>query len=233
MRAPVGGIRVRRGLFITFEGTEGTGKSTQAALLEKELRRRGKSVVLTREPGGTKLGEDLRAILLGHSHGGLSACAELFLYMADRAQHVDEIIAPALAEGKIVICDRFVDATVAYQGFGRGLSRETIDLLNREATSGRVPDLTLLLDMQNVESGLARALKRNSEEGTSGREDRFEREEMEFHRRVQDGYRKVAEEEPRRFTLFSATLSIEELRIRILEKVLETLSQDDALKSGE
>ena len=222
---------MRQGFLITFEGTEGTGKSTQAALLEEELLRRGKNVVLTREPGGTKLGEDLRAILLGHSHAGLSAGAELFLYMADRAQHVDEIVAPALADGKIVICDRFVDATVAYQGFGRGLARKTIDLLNREATSGRMPDLTLLLDMQKVEGALARALKRNSEEGTSGREDRFEKEEMDFHRRVQDGYRKVAEEEPRRFTLFSAGLSIEELRNRILARVLEALPQGDALMS--
>jgi dTMP kinase len=232
MRASAGRIRVKRGFFITFEGTEGTGKSTQAALLERELHRRGKSVVLTREPGGTKLGEDLRAILLGHSHAGLSAGAELFLYMADRAQHVAETVTPALAEGKIVICDRFADATVAYQGFGRGLSLETIELLNREATSGRMPDLTLLLDMPNVEGALARALKRNSDEGISGREDRFEREEMEFHRRVQDGYRKVAEGEPQRFTLFSAALSIEELGSRILERVLEALPQADALRSG-
>lgn len=232
MRESGGRSRVNRGVFITLEGTEGTGKSTQAALLGEELSRLGKNVVLTREPGGTKLGEDLRAILLGHSHAGLSARAELFLYMADRAQHVDEVIAPALAEGKIVICDRFIDATVAYQGFGRGLARETIEFLNREATSGRMPDLTLLLEMPDVEGGLARALKRNSEDGTGGREDRFEREEMAFHRRVQEGYRKVAGDDPRRFAIFSAALSIKELRGRILERVLAALTQVDALRSG-
>lgn len=223
---------MNRGFFITLEGTEGTGKSTQAGLLGEELNRRGKNVVLTREPGGTKLGENLRGILLGHTHAGLSARAELFLYMADRAQHVDEVIAPALEEGKIVICDRFIDATVAYQGFGRGLARETIEFLNREATSGRVPDLTLLLETPDVEAGLARALKRNSEDGTSGREDRFEREETEFHRRVQEGYRKVAGDDPRRFVLFSAALSIEELQNRILERVLAALAQVGALQKG-
>jgi dTMP kinase len=228
MRKAAGGSIVRRGLFITFEGTEGTGKSTQAALLEEELRSRGETVVLTREPGGTPLGRELRAILLGLSHADLSAKAELFLYMADRAQHMEKVIAPSLSGGAIVICDRFTDATAAYQGFGRGLEPSTIETLNHAATSGRLPDLTFLLDLQDVSAGLERAMERNADEGTSGVEDRFEREALDFHRRVRDGYRAIAEANPERFTVLSAALSVEELRRRILGRVLEILQDGGA-----
>lgn len=214
---------MRRGFFITFEGTEGTGKSTQAALLGEELLRRGEEVVLTREPGGTRLGRELRKILLGLSYADLSALAELFLYLADRAQHMNEVVFPALGAGKTVICDRFGDATVAYQGFGRGIPQETIEMLNRTATAGRIPDLSFLLDLQDVGAGLARAIQRDTEAGTTGREDRFEREELEFHRRVRDGYRAVAEGDPRRFTVLSAALPVEELRRRVLDRTLDVL----------
>jgi dTMP kinase len=223
---------MEEGFFITFEGTEGTGKSTQAALLGKELRRRGRGVVLTREPGGTRLGEELRKILLGLTYEGLSAMSELFLYMADRAQHMAEVIIPSLQEGKIVICDRFTDATVAYQGFGRGISRERIGALNREATSGKFPDLTLLLDLQDVTAGLRRAMKRNAEEGLEGSEDRFEREETAFHCRVRDGYRSVAEGEPGRFAVFSAALPVDELHQRILGRVLQVLPPQEGHAGG-
>ena len=220
------------GFFITFEGTEGTGKSTQASLLGGELRRRGRGVVLTREPGGTRLGDELRKILLGPAHGNLSVMTELFLYMADRAQHMTEVIAPSLREGKIVICDRFADATVAYQGYARGIPREQIEALNSAATSGRYTDLTLLLDLQDVAAGLCQALRRNREEGLEGTEDRFEREERAFHCRVRDGYRAVAEAEPDRFTVLSAALPVDELHRRILGRVLEVLPPEEGGGEG-
>jgi dTMP kinase len=207
------------GFFLTFEGTEGTGKSTQVALLGTALRREGREVVVTREPGGTVLGGELRRVLLGSALGPISSEAELFLYLADRAQHVAEVIAPALAGGKVVICDRFSDATMAYQGFGRGLDRQMIERLNAAATSGTLPELTLLLDMPDVEEGLRRAVGRNRMEGVAGVEDRFEHEEIAFHRRVQEGYRRLAAEEPGRFRLFSATLPVEDLHGTILSAV--------------
>jgi dTMP kinase len=223
---------MEEGFFISFEGTEGTGKSTQADLLAKELRLQGRGVVLTREPGGTRLGGELRKILLGLTYEDLSVMSELFLYMADRAQHMAEVIIPSLQEGKIVICDRFTDATVAYQGFGRGISRERIEALNREATSGRFPDLTVLLDLQDVTAGLCRALKRNEEKGLAGAEDRFEKEETAFHCRVRDGYRSVAEAEPGRFAVFSAALPVDDLQRRILGRVLQVLPPGEGNAEG-
>ena len=211
------------GFFLTFEGTEGTGKSTQVALLSAALRQEGREVVVTREPGGTALGKELRRILLGTALGPISSEAELFLYLSDRAQHVTEVIAPALAGGKVVICDRFSDATMAYQGFGRGLDRQMIDRLNAGATSGTLPELTLLLDMPDVEEGLRRAVGRNRREGVAGVEDRFEQEEVAFHRRVQEGYRRLAAEEPGRFRLFPATLPVEDLHGMILSSVRDCL----------
>jgi dTMP kinase len=212
-----------KGFFLTFEGTEGTGKSTQVALLSAALREEGRDVVVTREPGGTALGRELRRILLGTALGPISSEAELFLYLADRAQHVAEVIAPALAGGKVVICDRFSDATIAYQGFGRGLDRRMIERLNAGATSGTLPELTLLLDMSDVEEGLRRAVGRNRREGVDGVEDRFEQEKIAFHRRVQEGYRSLAAEEPGRFRLFPATLPIEDLHAMILPAVRSCL----------
>jgi dTMP kinase len=211
--------KAAEGFFLTFEGTEGTGKSTQVALLSAALRREGREVVVTREPGGTALGGELRRILLGTALGPISPEAELLLYLADRAQHVAEVIAPALAGGKVVICDRFSDATMAYQGFGRGLDRQMIERLNAGATSGTLPELTILLDMSEVEEGLRRAVGRNRREGVAGVEDRFEQEEIAFHLRVQEGYRKLAAEEPGRFRLFPAMLPIEDLHGMILTSV--------------
>jgi dTMP kinase len=213
-----------RGLFITFEGTEGTGKSTQAALLAENLRGEGRRVMITREPGGTRLGEELRRILLGDGFEELDPTAELFIYMADRAQHVAQVILPALDEGKVVICDRFTDATVAYQGEGRGLRREMIESLNAEAALGLVPDLTILLDFEDVAEGLGRAAERNRREGKDGPGDRFEGKEVDFHRRVQQGYRSLAKTDPARYRSLAANLALEDLHAQIMALVREALA---------
>jgi len=213
-----------RGVFITFEGTEGTGKSTQAALLAENLRGEGRRVMVTREPGGTRLGEELRRILLGDGFEELDPTAELFIYMADRAQHVAQVILPALDEGKVVICDRFTDATVAYQGEGRGLRREMIESLNAEAALGLVPDLTILLDFEDVAEGLGRAAERNRREGKDGTGDRFERKEVDFHRRVQQGYRSLAKTDPARYRSLAANLALEDLHAQIMALVREALA---------
>lgn len=189
------------GTFVTFEGTEGTGKSTQVALLAAALTAGGARVVVTREPGGTAFGARLRSILLDPAAGNLDPYAELFCYLADRAQHVREVIAPALAAGAVVICDRFADATLAYQGDGRGLDPGVIAAANERATGGLRPDLTLLLDLERVEEGVARARRRQAGDGSSGVEDRFEREEDAFHRRVRGGYLRLAREAPGRIVV--------------------------------
>jgi dTMP kinase len=174
-------------MFITFEGIEGTGKSTQIALLDELLKSRGVKTLLTREPGGSALGRDLRRLLLHMDSQGMAAPAELFLYLADRAQHVAQVIRPALAQGKWVLSDRFADSTVVYQGYGRGLDPRTLHSLNEVAVAGLWPDLTLLLDLP-AETGLNRALARNLREGKSREEGRFEAEALDFHNRVREGY---------------------------------------------
>jgi thymidylate kinase (EC 2.7.4.9) len=172
-------------VFITLEGGEGVGKTTQQALLAERLQREGYACVSTREPGGTALGEALRELLL---HGDpLTPLAELLLYAADRAEHVNKVIAPALAVGQVVICDRFTDSTLAYQGYGRGLNLEQIRQLNHLATGGLQPQLTLWLDLA-PEVGLAR----------SRLGDKLEQEHLEFHRRVYRGFQALAAAEPQR-----------------------------------
>ena len=171
-----------KGLFITFEGIEGSGKSTQIALLADYLASLGKSIALTREPGGTLIGDQIRKILLDPVHTMLSPAAELLLYAASRAQHLAEVISPALTAGRIVLCDRFSDATIAYQGYGRGLDLEMIYSLDQMVTARLVPDLTVLLDI-DVVAGLKRAQLRNSSSGLEG-EARFEQEDIAFHTRV-------------------------------------------------
>jgi dTMP kinase len=178
-------------LFITFEGGEGCGKSTQIAALAARLTDRGIPVLATREPGGCAIADAIRRILLDPANAALVPRAELLLYAAARAQHVDEIIQPALSQGTWVLCDRFTDATVAYQGGGRQLPPTTIETLNRIATDGLQPDLTLLLDLP-VEEGLRRAIGRNDQDGTA-HEGRFEAETLAFHQRVRVVYRQLAE----------------------------------------
>jgi len=197
------------GYFITFEGVEGCGKTTQIKLLAEFLSARGLKTTLTREPGGCPIADKIRAILLDAENRALSPLAELMLYAAARAQHVTEVIAPALTAGHIVLCDRFCDATVAYQSFGRGIDRTVIDELNRHACQGVTPDLTVLVDC-DPRIGLERARRRI--EATSGpREERFELEALAFHYKVRDGYRQLAAGEPGRFLIINGTETIEEI----------------------
>jgi dTMP kinase len=218
------------GAFITFEGTEGTGKSTQVRLLAAGLRALGRRVLVSREPGGTAFGRTLRGLLLDPSGVTIAPWAELFLYLSDRAQHTREVISPALARGEIVLCDRFQDATVAYQGYGRGLDATFIGEAGSRAAGGLVPGLTFLLDFDEVADGLIRARRRQQDDGTAGREDRFEREELAFHRRVRDGYRALAAAEPGRIRVLPAGRPIEELQAFILAEVTRTLARGDSAK---
>jgi dTMP kinase len=176
-----------RGRFITIEGIEGSGKSTQGRLLVEALQARGYPVLATLEPGGTPLGRLVRAALLDPAHGGMEPRAELLLYCADRAEHVARVIQPALEAGTHVVCDRFSDATRAYQGFGRGLG---LDLVERVNLGDLTPDLTLLLDLE-PRAGLERARRRNRDRSLA-HESRFEEEELRFHERVRQGYLEVA-----------------------------------------
>ncbi len=193
-------------MFITFEGIEGCGKSTQVRLLAEELRRQGYEVTTTREPGGCPIADKIRAILLDATNTAMTPLTELLLYAAARSQHLHDTVRPALAAGKIVLCDRFTDATVAYQGCGRELDRTLIEQLNGVATGGVTPDLTILMDCP-VEIGLGRALARIS--GTQGaREERFELESLQFHEAVRNGYLALAAGEPKRFAVVNAHRSI-------------------------
>jgi len=196
--------------FITFEGIEGCGKTTQIRLLAERLRQRGFEILVTREPGGCPIADAIRSILLHPDSRALVPRAELLLYAAARAQHVDEIIRPALARGALVLCDRFIDATVAYQGGGRSLDLSLIDSLNALATDSVVPDMTLLLDMP-VEEGLKRARQRNA---STPEEDRFEREAIDFHRRVRSEYLQLARQHPR-FMVIDATGPVDVVAKRI------------------
>jgi len=182
-------------LFITFEGIEGCGKTTQIGLLTSFLESLHRPFLLTREPGGTGVGEQIRQILLSSENVGIEPMAELYLYAAARVQHLRQVISPALREGKVVICDRFADATLAYQGYGRGVDLAWIEEIHARTMENIEPDLTFLLDLP-VEEGLRRALKRM--EKHSVKEDRFEKEALDFHRRVREGYLILARNQPRR-----------------------------------
>ncbi len=210
-----------RGAFITFEGIEGSGKSTQIALLHDYLLEQGRAVTLTREPGGTPIGDQIRKVLLDPANKVLDPTAELLLYAASRAQHLREVILPALAEGRIVLCDRFSDATMAYQGYGRGLSVPTIRELDRIVTAGLRPNLTVLLDI-DARTGVGRARGRNAERGLHG-EARFENEDIAFHTRVRDGYHLLAREEPDRIRLVNAARPPDEIQKEIRQIVLPVL----------
>jgi len=202
--------------FITLEGIEGCGKSTQAALLTQRLTAQQMPVLATREPGGCPIADAIRRILLDPANTALVPRAELLLYAAARAQHVSEIIVPALGHGVNVLCDRFTDATLAYQGFGRGLDIDLIERLNLVATAEVQPDLTLLLDMP-PEEGLSRAIARNSTAALS-HEERFEREALDFHQKVRDGYLQLAARNDR-ICVIDARGEIETVAGRINEAV--------------
>ncbi|OGW36887.1 MAG: dTMP kinase [Nitrospirae bacterium GWC2_56_14] len=193
-----------RGWFITFEGIEGSGKSSQISLLTDYLRSNHRAVTLTREPGGTPIGDQVRKILLDPGNKILDPSAELLLYAASRAQHLKEVIRPALQSGAIVLCDRFSDATLAYQGYGRGLDLAMIHALDRLVTAGMRPDLTIVLDVEAA-VGLARARGRNNQQGLEA-EARFENEALAFHERVRQGYLTLAREAPDRMKIVDAAL---------------------------
>lgn len=198
---------MKPGRFITFEGVEGAGKSSNISYAEMLLKTSGKPVMLTREPGGTPLGESLRELLLGHQHDGMSYKAELLLMFAARAQHLDSIILPALERGEWVICDRFTDATYAYQGGGRHLDSAVISLLETLVQGERRPDLTILLDLP-VSLGLERARKCSVP-------DRFEKEMQEFFERVRAAYLQIAERDPQRVKVVDASLPLEQVQQQI------------------
>ena len=193
--------------FVTFEGGDGTGKTTQIRALENYLTQRGRACLVTREPGDNSLGKLIRQILLEVGEHEVAPSTELFLYLADRAQHVSELIRPALAACKIVLCDRFTDSTLAYQGYGRGIDLKLLQQLNDLADVGVRPDLTFLLDCP-VALGLTRTSRRQSEAGQP-REDRFEREKVEFHEKIRAGFLAMARAEPARFRVIDAAQSVE------------------------
>lgn len=203
--------KITKGLFIAFEGPEGSGKSTQSRLLTEQLQGEGYDVVRTAEPGGTELGKRIRDILLDRAEIKLGAYAELFLFEADRAQHVDEVILPELSEKKIVVCDRFNTATFAYQGYGLGMDMAFIKDMDDAARRGALPDLTIIIDIDPV-SGIARA--------TSARKaDRMEKRAGDFHSKVREGYLRIAGENPSRMKVIDGSGNIDEVREKVNREV--------------
>jgi dTMP kinase len=215
-----------RGKFITFEGLDGTGKSTQIEKLAKTLRARGQSVVVTREPGGTPTGEKIRHLILDSATSGLAPMAEMALMFASRAQHIREIIEPAVAQGKIVLCDRFTDSTEAYQGAGRKLGSQAVLELHRILCDDLHPDLTILMD-SDVATSVERARRRNQTSAQHSRnqkdENRFEQESRAFFGRVHNGYLAIARREPQRVVAIDARGTPSQTHARILEVVLRKL----------
>lgn len=204
---------MKKGLFITFEGADGCGKTTQLKLLKTYLENIGYEVVLTREPGGKGLGEKVREILLNYD-GEVSNRCESFLFLADRAQNIDVIVNPAIAEGKIVLCDRHTDSSVAYQGYGRGLDINQINTLNNLATNNQKPDLTLVFDV-DIETSMQRV---------GNEKDRMESAGKDFFNRVRNGYLELAKQEPERIKVINSTKSIEEVHKDVINIINSKLN---------
>ena len=202
-------------MFISFEGIEGSGKTTQIQGVCDHLRQKGHDVIVTREPGGSNIGRQIRSILLDSKNKGLNPLSELLLYMADRAQHLDEIVKPGLSSGKIILCDRYYDATIAYQGYARGLDIDLITQLHGIAFAGYKPDLTFLLDL-SPETGLRRAWRQIENGQRTGTETRFEEEALSFHGRVREGYLALARLEPQRFKIIDASGTQKHVKKEIL-----------------
>ncbi len=206
------------GLFITLEGIDFCGKSTQAKKLAAYLKRKGCPALLVREPGGDKVAERIRRVLLNRENSGMTALTELLLYEAARSQLTEKVILPALRENKVVVCDRYADSTLAYQGYGRGLSKSTIVHLNRVATSGLSPDLTILLDVP-----VSASAKRRRLEGR--KRDRLEREKREFHQRIREGFLKIAEGNRKRIRVLDGTGDVDQTWRGVRELVDGLLSR--------
>jgi dTMP kinase len=207
-----------RGLFITLEGIDGSGKSTQRDLLARELRRRGLDVAVTREPGGTAIGEGIRQLMVSDATTHIAPTTELLLYVAARAQHVAELIRPALEMGRIVISDRYTDSTVAFQGYGRGLDPMMIEELNNFATGGLRPDLTIVFDL---DPEMART--RQGSRPIGGLLGAFDEQHSEFHHRMREGYFRMAQQEPSRIRVVDASGEVEDTHSRVLALVLPLL----------
>jgi dTMP kinase len=214
--------------FITFEGIEGCGKTTQIRMAGAFLKAQGVPIIITEEPGGTPLGKRIREILLNRGTCSISPDTELLLFAAARSQHSQDVILPAFKQGKMVLCDRFFDATLAYQGFGRGLDISFIHRLHDFSAAGLKPALTILLDLP-VEQGLGRAMHRIAQSEGRGLdlEDRFEREDREFHRKIRAGYLALAEEEPERFRVVDASREAGSVHEDICEHLREFLKRPD------
>jgi dTMP kinase len=210
------------GHFITLEGVEGCGKSTQLERLGACLSAQGHDVLLTREPGGTAVAEAVRDVVLCSSHGAMSAEAELLLYAAARADHVHQIVIPALAAGRVVLCDRYLDSTLAYQGFARGLDAATIETIHHLTTGGLMPGRTYLFDLPE-EEGLRRARER-------GRADRLEQESIAFHTRVRQGFLELARQAPSRITILDGALSMDELADQVARDAARFLAAEPMME---
>lgn len=203
-------------LFVTFEGPDGCGKSTQAARLAETLRREGYDVLATREPGGTRIGDQIRAVLHALDNGAMRPTTEFLLYCASRAQLVSDVIRPHLERGGVVLSDRYADSSLAYQGYGRGLDLDRVRTILDFATGGLRPDLTLLLDV-NVEEGLRRR------KGSGGEWNRLDQEALDFHNRVREGYLALARAEPERWVVIDAGRSLEDVQADVRTEVLKRL----------
>jgi len=208
-------------MFLTLEGIEGSGKTTQINNIYRFLENKGHNCMITREPGGTKIGRKIRSILLDPENKGMEPMAELLLYFSDRVEHIKKLIKPALAEGKTVICDRYFDATLVYQGYARGLDTKLITRLHELVLEGLKPDITLLLDL-SPETGLSRAWEQIGNGSRSGDETRFEKEALSFHEKIRAGYLELARLEPQRFRVIDASQEKNKVQMDI-EEVLTLL----------
>jgi len=206
-----------KGMFITVEGPDGSGKTTQLQLLVRSLTEKGYEVVVTREPGGTKVGNSIREVLLSPEHDEMTPRVEMMLYAASRAQNIDQVIRPALKRGAIVVCDRFVDASIAYQGYGLQYDLNQILSLNEWATAGIKPDLTFLFDLTPDQA--SRRMK------DRGQLDRIESRDESFHQRVYDGFKKILEQHPDRMVRIDANATIEMIQDEVLDITLERLNE--------
>lgn len=203
------------GLFITVEGTDGSGKTTQIKLMKQYLENMGYQVILTREPGGTQVSEKIRDLVLDKENSDIAPITEMILYAASRAQHVSKLIKPALEEGKVVICDRFVDSSYAYQGFGRNIDLKAIADVNRIAVDGIIPDITFFLDI-DVETAIKRRV-------AATEADRIEQEKLDFHKNVYDGYKKLSVLYPERIKTIDAQRTVEEIADDIKEYLISII----------